>query len=55
MCRDILCIIFKVIENNNIEIIAKVPITKDQEQQIVISFVDDTNLLTNGINSERKI
>ena len=32
----------------------KVPITKDQEQQIVISFIDNTDLVTDRINSERK-
>ena len=33
----------------------KVLITKDQEQQITILFVDNTDLVTDRINAERKM
>ena len=55
MCRDVSCLIIKEIENGNLGIKFKVPIIEEEEQCVSISFVDNTDLITEGDDSEAKM
>ena len=41
--RDTSCLVIKPIEDQNIGIIIKDPISKEAESEIAVTFVDDTN------------
>ena len=55
MCRDISCLIIKQLENDNLGIIFKSNINQIEEQCVSVSFVDDTDFVTEGHDYERQM
>ena len=55
ICRDTSCLIFKYLEQQNLGVKLKNPISKEIIQRIAIAFVDDTDFYTNGLNYEIKM
>ena len=55
MCRDIPCLIIKQLEKEKLGIIFKVLSNKKTEQYVSVSFVDDTNFITEGNEYDRKM
>jgi len=55
MCRDISCIIIKVIENKRLGVVFENQATGERIQCVSVAFVDDTDFMTNGENSVEKI
>ena len=52
MCRDVSCIIICFIENKMLGIVFYDKIAKEIIQCVAIVFVDDTDFMTNGENSQ---
>ena len=55
LCRDTSSLIIKQIEDQNLGIILQSLLVNISEQTVSVSFVDDTDLMTNGENNEIKI
>ena len=55
MCRDVSCLIIKQIENQNLEIEIKSIILGLIEHSVSVSFVDDTDLFSNGDEVKEKM
>ena len=55
LCRDTLCLIIRDIEKRNLGIIFKDPVEKINHQVVSISFVDNTDLVSNRDNIVDKI
>ena len=54
-CRDTSYLIFKWLESKNLRGRKRVERTREEQQRIIIVFVDDTDFYTNGQKSELKI
>jgi len=55
MCRDVSCLIIKQLENKELGIICKSPSSQTREQCVSVSFVDDTDFITDGNQYEDKM
>ena len=55
VCRDTSNLIIKHIENMNLGIIIKGPISKEEENETAVVFVDDTDFGSDGDECESKI
>ena len=48
MCRGTSCLMFKKLEDQNLGVIVKTPISNKEVIRSAIAFVDDTDFYTNG-------
>ena len=48
ICRDLSCLILKIIENRKLGVAIKSPFTKEEVQQLAIAFVDDNVFISDG-------
>ena len=55
MCRDVSCIIICFIENKMLGIVFYDKISKEIIQCVAITFVDDTDFMTDGENSQAQM
>ena len=55
VCWDILCLIIKLIEKEKVEIQLKLVITKIEEGIIVVLFIDDTDMISEGDTAREKM
>jgi len=55
MCRDISYLIIKQLENSNLGINFIAPNNKIKEQYVSVSFVDDTDFVTEGVQHENQM
>ena len=46
--RDTSCLIIKTIEDQNIGIVIKGPISKEIESETVVTFIDSTDFISEG-------
>ena len=54
-CRATSCLIFKKLEDQNLGIVVKIPISHQDVVRSAISFVDETDFYTNGRNFMEKM
>ena len=55
MCRDISCLIIRELEKRMLRVKFESVISNEIEQYVVVSFVDDNDLATDGENAEVKM
>ena len=55
MCRDVSCIIIRVIENNLLGVLCINKISKEIIQCAAIAFVDDTDFMTDGEEAQSQM
>ena len=55
ICGDISCLVIKIPESKQLDIIIDLPILHKTQQEISVSFVDDTDFFAGGENAKRNI
>ena len=55
ICRDSLYFVIKSIEEEEKGVIIMVPITKEVKEQLALSFVNDTNFISDGEDYTKKM
>ena len=55
ICRDISYLVIKLIEDQNIGIVMKSPISKEAESEMAVTFVDNTNFGSEGEDYQQKM
>jgi hypothetical protein len=55
MCRDKSSFIIRVMKEQQLGIILVIPITKTSQQKAAVTFVDNTNFTTSGLDAQNKM
>ena len=55
VCRDISCVIMKSIENDQLGIKFESGLTNQSSQIVAVMFVDDADMVTEGVEAEMKM
>ena len=55
MCRDSSCLIVKSIEHKRFGVIATSKITGEEIKKVLVAFIDNNDMVTDGDNAEKNV